>query len=140
MVRGKKECAIAAIYAELGWTNLSHNVAKRTLNFFGHLGSGALDPGRWSQLAFLEGVEAVSRVVISPWWYQLWEIISTYDIDPKCFTDIVTWRQYVNSAIKAKTEEMRIKDIGKSTLRYCRAKEEYDMEEYLSENKRYKYE
>ena len=69
MVRGKKGCAITAIYGELGWTDLSHDMAKRTLNFFGHLGSGTLDPGRWSQLAFLEGIEAVNRGVISPLKY-----------------------------------------------------------------------
>ena len=61
MVRGKKGCAIAAMYGELGWTDLSHDMAKRTLNFFGCLGSGTFDPGRWSQLAFLEGIEAVNR-------------------------------------------------------------------------------
>ena len=137
MARGKTGCAITAIYGELGWTDLSHYMAKRTLNFFGHLGSGTLDPGRWSQLAFLEGIEAVNRGVISPWWRRLQELISTYDIDPVCFTNITTWRQHV----KAKTVEMRIKDMEeKSTLRYYKVKKEYDVEEYLSGNKRYKYE
>ena len=86
-------------------------------------------------------IEAVNRGVISPWWHCLQELISTYDIDPKCITKKVTWRQYVNSAIKAKTVEVRIKDVEeKSTLRYYRVRKEYDMEEYLSGNKRYKYE
>ena len=69
MVKGKKGCAITAKYGDLGWTDLSHDMAKRTLKFFSHLGSGTLGPGRWSQLASMEGIEAVNRGVISPWWH-----------------------------------------------------------------------
>ena len=47
MVHGHKGCTIIAIYGELGWIGISHNIPIKVLNFFGHL-----DPERWSQIAF----------------------------------------------------------------------------------------
>ena len=52
MVHGCKGCAIAAIYGELGWTEIGYNTAARALNCFDHLGGEVLNPERWGQIAF----------------------------------------------------------------------------------------
>ena len=110
MVYGHKGCGIAAIYGELGWTEISDDITIRALNFFGHLGGGVLGPERWSQTAFLEGLEAVRKGIITPWWKKIQNIIRVYGIDPSRFQNVANWRQYVQDTVKESQRETHPRD------------------------------
>ena len=46
-------------------------------------------------IAFLEGVEAVRKGIVTPWWQKIQNIIRVYGIDSSRFQNVVTWRQHV---------------------------------------------
>ncbi len=140
LLKGRKGCSIAAMYGELGWRDIRHEMKLRMLRYCGRLWSQGIEEDRWCKKVFLEGLMDLHQGRgVSTWWCRIADLVTEYRLDLS-EVDQARWQSHVDKkiAVQALSEWRREVD-GKSTLRYYKAKEEPAMEEYLANNWRYRF-
>ncbi len=140
IVKGRKNCAIAAMYGELGWRDLSYDMDMRKLRYCGRLWSKSTPNDRWAKMAFDEGLEDLSLGRgISSWWNKIAKLVVKYGID---LTKVNTpeWKKHVDKKIGERALlDWRQQVEERETMRYYRIKDEPSFDSYLANNWKYRF-